>query len=277
MVLPTQTASHQIPAFKERALSAALHAPTWLGPYESTRLALHAPPRLAPRGLTRPALRPTIRSTPRPTPHAAVSRHSGFAALPRRRWGFSLNAIFAPAHRANPRWYKNRFLICFFAGLLSGTAAANFFYASLNAQACYYLNLLSRRLTLGREERLSLFGTVCRQRIIETLVVWLMGLTAYAVPCFCLLCFGMGFSMGLLLSVMTGQMGLMGLPFFMASIMPQALCYVPGACLFLWWSVRGARGLKLAGLLLVLVAVIGGSACEVWANPLILRFAGTFF
>lgn len=171
---------------------------------------------------------------------------------------------------AGRRWYKNQFLICFFAGLLTGTAAANILYASLNDQAGYYVSLLSRRSALGKGERLSLFGTVCRQRIIETLMAWLMGLTAYAVPCFCLLCFGAGLSIGLVLSVMTGQLGLMGLPFFVSSILPQALLYVPVACLFLWRSLRGGGGLKLAGLVPALLAVIAGSACEVWIGPHIM-------
>ena len=50
--------------------------------------------------------------------------------------------------------------------------------------------------------------------MIEVLIAWLIGLTAYAVPCFCVLSAGFGLSVGVVLSVMTGQKGILGLPFF---------------------------------------------------------------
>ncbi len=107
----------------------------------------------------------------------------------------------------------NRFILFFFAGLLAGTAAANFLHASLSDQAGYYLNLLSHQSNLGRTEQLALFGDICRQRMIEVLIAWLIGLTAYAVPCFCVLSAGFGLSVGVVLSVMTGQKGILGLRF----------------------------------------------------------------
>ena len=132
----------------------------------------------------------------------------------------------------------NRFILFFFAGLLAGTAAANFLHASLSDQAGYYLNLLSHQSDLGRSEQLALFGDICRQRIIEVLIAWLIGLTAYAVPCFCVLSAGFGLSVGVVLSVMTGLKGILGLPFFLASVMPQAFLYVPVWCLLLLWGIK---------------------------------------
>lgn len=173
--------------------------------------------------------------------------------------------------RSSPFSIGSQFLICFFAGLLAGTILANLLYASLSHQAGYYLNLLNRRPGLGKAEKLSLFKTVCRQRTIEALFAWFMSLTAYAVPCFCLLCFFLGLSIGAVLSVMTGQMGLMGLPFFVASMIPQVFCYIPAVCFFLRRPARRAGKLKPAGILLVFSAVIAGSACEVWLNPRVLE------
>ena len=168
----------------------------------------------------------------------------------------------------------NRFILFFFAGLLAGTAAANFLHASLSDQAGYYLNLLSHQSNLGRTEQLALFGDICRQRMIEVLIAWLIGLTAYAVPCFCVLSAGFGLSVGVVLSVMTGQKGILGLPFFLASVMPQAFLYVPVWCLLLMWGIRRNGRLRIPALLLVLAFVAAGSACEVWLNPYFLSMTG---
>ena len=168
----------------------------------------------------------------------------------------------------------NRFILFFFAGLLAGTAAANFLHASLSDQAGYYLNLLSHQSDLGRSEQLALLGDICRQRIIEVLIAWLIGLTAYAVPCFCVLSAGFGLSVGVVLSVMTGLKGILGLPFFLASVMPQAFLYVPVWCLLLLWGIRRNGRLRIPALLLVLAFVAAGSACEVWLNPFFLGMAG---
>lgn len=168
----------------------------------------------------------------------------------------------------------NRFILFFFAGLLAGTAAANFLYASLSDQAGYYLNLLSRQADLGRTEQLALFGDICRQRVIEVLIAWLIGLTAYAVPCFCVLSAGFGLSVGVVLSVMTGQKGILGLPFFLASVTPQAFFYVPVWCLLLMWGIRRNGRLRIPALLLVLAFAAAGSACEVWLNPIFMGLTG---
>lgn len=168
----------------------------------------------------------------------------------------------------------SRFLLCFFVGILAGTAAANLLHASLSEQAGYYLNLLSHHEELNRTQQLALFGDICRQRVIEVMIAWLIGLTVYAVPCFCVLSAGFGLSVGVVLSVMTGQKGIMGLPFFLASVMPQALFYVPVWCLLLLWGIRRNGRLRIPALLLVLAFVAAGSACEVWLNPYFLGPAG---
>lgn len=166
---------------------------------------------------------------------------------------------------------EKKFLVCFFAGLLTGTAAANFLYSSLSSQVGYYLSLLSHHTELGREAQLALFRDIARQRIIEVLIAWLIGLTVYAVPCFCLLSAGFGLSAGVILSVMTGQKGLMGLPFFLVTMMPQALIYIPVWCMLLLWGIRRNGRLRLLALVLILALVAVGSACEVWLNPLFLE------
>lgn len=166
--------------------------------------------------------------------------------------------------------FADRFLICFFIGLLAGTVAANLFYPSLSDQASYYLSLLEHNPVTGREAQIRLFGQIFKQRVIEVLAAWLIGLTAYAVLCFCLVSCGFGLSVGVVLSLMTGQKGLLGLPFFIASVMPQALFYVPAWCLLILWGLRRGERLRIFALVLLFLFVAAGCACEVWLNPLVM-------
>lgn len=69
-----------------------------------------------------------------------------------------------------------------------------------------------------------------------------------AVPCFCLLTGGFGLSVGVVLSVMTGQKGLKGLFLFAASVMPQAFFYVPVWCLLILWGIRRGERLRIFAL-----------------------------
>ncbi len=110
---------------------------------------------------------------------------------------------------------------------------ANFWYPLFMEEAGYYLSLLDRNINLNKGERIQLFYQVLRQRGIEVWIAWLIGLTAYAVPMYCLLTAGIGFSMGFVLSVITVQKGLMGLPVFLMTVMPQGVCYLSfGASFF---------------------------------------------
>lgn len=173
--------------------------------------------------------------------------------------------------RRNP---ANLFLVCFFAGIIAGTVAANIFYPSLADEAAWYLGLLEHSQTAGREAQLRIFYQIMRQRLTEVLIAWLFGMTVYGLPCFCLLTGGFGLSVGVVLSVMTGQKGLNGLFLFAASVMPQALFYVPVWCLLILWGVRQGERLRIFALLLIFLFLVAGVASEVWLNPFFLRLAG---
>ncbi|MEY8355316.1 stage II sporulation protein M [Lachnospiraceae bacterium 54-53] len=185
--------------------------------------------------------------------------------LRRRPGGVSISA----ARGMGP---EDRYLICFFAGLVAGTILANFSYSAFAGEAAYYLGLLDSNLNLGQGERVQLFGQVLSQRMVEVWIAWLIGLTAYAVPLFCFLTAGIGFSMGFVLSVITVQKGLMGLPVFFMTVMPQTLCYLPLWSILLLWALQKGRRFKLPGFLLLLALTVAGSACEAWLNPVFLRF-----
>ncbi|MDR1547696.1 MAG: stage II sporulation protein M [Hungatella sp.] len=166
---------------------------------------------------------------------------------------------------------EDRYLICFFAGLIAGTVMANFWYPSFVEEAVYYLGLLDRNVNLDKGERVQLFYQVLRQRGIEVWIAWLMGLTAYALPLYCLLTAGIGFSMGFVLSVITVQKGLMGLPVFLMTVTPQGLCYIPLWCILLLWAMQNGRRFRIPAFLLLLFLAALGSACEAWINPIFLK------
>lgn len=157
--------------------------------------------------------------------------------------------------------------ICFLAGLLAGTAAANYCFPSFGEEAAHYMGILKQNAQLGGTEAAQLFFTVLRQRLLEVFIAWLVLLTIYAFPCFCFISGALGLSMGMALSILTGQKGLMGLPVFFMTLMPQALCYLPVWAIFLYSVKRQGKRFKLPALLLLFALAALGSACEVWLNP----------
>ena len=165
-------------------------------------------------------------------------------------------------------WY----LICFFIGMIAGTVIANFWYPSFENEAAYYMGLLDGNKIIDSHGSIGLFGQVLRQRLISVFTVWLFGLTAYAVFLYCLLTAGFGFSMGFVMSVITVQKGLMGLPFFFMTVMPQWCFYLPVWILLLYWGVQKKRRLKIAALLFILLLSVIGSALETWINPYFLKY-----
>lgn len=166
----------------------------------------------------------------------------------------------------------DRYLVCFFIGLMAGTVIANFWYSSFENEAVYYLGLLDRSRSVSGQESIGLFAAVVRQRLIEIFIAWLIGMTAYAVILYCLLTAGLGFSMGFVMSVITVQKGLMGLPFFFMTVMPQWLCYLPLWVLILYWGVQKGKRFRVAALIFILLFSVAGSALETWINPIFLKY-----
>lgn len=166
----------------------------------------------------------------------------------------------------------DRYLVCFFIGLIAGTMIANFWYSSFENEAVYYLGLLGRSKSVNGQNGIGLFGEVLRQRLIQIFVAWLMGMTAYAAVLYCFMTAGLGFSMGFVMSVITVQKGLMGLPFFFMTVMPQWLCYLPLWILLLYWGVQKGKRFRVAVLFFILLLCIMGSALETWINPVFLKY-----
>lgn len=166
---------------------------------------------------------------------------------------------------------RTPYLLCFFAGLGLGTFLANFWYPSFAQEAVYYLGLLDKNVNLNKGESMKLFGQVFRQRLVQVGIAWLVGLTVYGPLAFCLLIAALGFSVGFVLSVITVQKGLMGLPVFLMTVMPQALCYLPLCGILFLWAVQSGRRFRITALFLLLALTVAGSACETWLNPFFLK------
>jgi hypothetical protein len=188
----------------------------------------------------------------------------------RLRFGRRTDNNYMKVYRSTRTW--DIYLICFFIGLTAGTVMANLWYSSFADEAGYYLGLLNRNVNLGKDERMQLFGQVVSQRVMEVWIIWLIGMTAYALPLFCTFMGLAGFSMGFVLSVITVQKGLMGLPIFFMTIMPQSLCYLPVFGILLFWGIQKERRFRIPALILLLLLTAAGSAFEAWINPFFLKF-----
>lgn len=212
---------------------------------------------------------------PESTPEAGIKIPLKTYIVTRLFRGCFMNRFFriwkVPMPAARGFRTKDHYLVCFFLGLVAGTVIANFLYPSLREQAGFYFNLLDSNLHLNKGDRLLLFEQVLKQRLVEVWIAWLVGMTAYAFFLFCLFTAGIGFGMGFVLSIITVQKGLMGLPVFLMTLLPQVLVYIPLWCLLLFWGMQKKRHFRIAAFLLCLVFTIAGSACEAWINPFFLK------
>lgn len=177
--------------------------------------------------------------------------------------------VYLPANRSTSS--LDIYIFCLFGGLVVGTVLANFCYASFVDEAGYYLGLLDRNVNLAKDEKLQLFGQVLSQRMMEVWLVWLVGLTACAVPLFCAFAVLFGFSIGFVMSVITIQKGLMGLPVFFMTVMPQSLCYLPIFAVLLFWGSQKGKKFRIPAFFMLLVLTAAGSALEAWINPVFLK------
>lgn len=124
-----------------------------------------------------------------------------------------------------------------------------------------------RRQEGGRDK----FWYICRQRLCEGAIGWLLGLTVCAVPCFWGLAGYMGFSVGWVIVCYTAGWGLLGLPRFFLSCFPQWLCYLPAWYLFIWLGFRQPVRVRPFPALLAFGLLCLGAGAEAFANPFFLN------
>lgn len=167
--------------------------------------------------------------------------------------------------------YEDRLLIGFLLGVICGTAAANLMYQQIQDQAGYFAELMDLNLNLTVGEQKELFLYVCRQRVIQTLFAWLVGLTVFSVPCFCVLAAGCGMSVGVVLAITTCQRGLAGLLWYLMTLFPHYLIYVPVWCVLASWAGNKTGKIRLLPLCALLLLVLIGAGMEAFLNPYALK------
>lgn len=189
---------------------------------------------------------------------------------------------------------KKILLFCFLAGILLGTLVGNMGAdkapaygmgqngmgqtgsAGAGTGTGKILQELERRGMSDRPWRRQAgdrekFWYICRQRLWEGAVGWLLGLTVCAVPCFWGIAGYMGFSMGWVIVCYTAGWGLLGLPRFFLSCFPQWLCYLPAWYLFIWLGFRQPVRIRLFPALLAFGLLCIGAGAEAFANPFFLN------
>ncbi len=161
--------------------------------------------------------------------------------------------------------YQDWLLVCFILGVVGGTAAAHFFGGqTVKAQV---LGGMGPGPAVDGAARKALFWEVLRLRSAQLAVGWLLGLTVYSAVLFGLAAVWGGVTVAVVMSVLTSQKGLLGLPAFLCSMVPQGTCYVLAWAVLAMWAGSAEKKIHLApfGLLLAVGAV--GTFLEVYASP----------
>ncbi|MBS5063273.1 MAG: stage II sporulation protein M [Hungatella hathewayi] len=168
--------------------------------------------------------------------------------------------------------YQDRLLICFLAGVLGGTIIANLLGGEMKQQIGYFDTLFLAEQGLNWEGKRQMWLYVLRQRGLEFLGGWLLSVTVFSIPGFYVLSLMAGGSIAVVLSVITVQKGVMGLVFYLASVMPHALCYIPIALILASWAGEEHHLLRPLGLSLLVLLLVVGTASEAWLSPVLLHF-----
>lgn len=166
--------------------------------------------------------------------------------------------------------YGDWLLAALAAGVVLGTAAVNLAGDQLREQAGNLAGLLAGTGRIPGKEIWEFLEAVAFQRAGETTVLWAAGRTAAGRPLCCLLAGYLGLSVSVILAIFTWENGLMGLPYYLASVLPQSLFYIP-----LWTALAETAGrpfsLRLRGLCAGAVLLAAGICCEGIAGPWLAR------
>lgn len=167
--------------------------------------------------------------------------------------------------------YQDRLWLCFLLGTIGGTIIANLLSRELQSQIGYFDTLFSSGQILSVQEKQRLWMYVARQRCIEVMVAWLVSLTVFSAAGFYGFAGLAGGSSAIVLSVITGQKGIMGLPFYLATILPQGILYILVWLVLAQWAGERARPIRIRAMGILLLLVVIGAALEVYINPVLIE------
>lgn len=167
--------------------------------------------------------------------------------------------------------YQDRLLVCFLIGLIAGTVLVNLLSQEVRSQAGYFGSYFTAGFKNGSQAKKELLWVVCRQRIFETGIAWLVGLTVFAVPCFYGMAAYYGLSAGMILSLTTCQKGLMGLPCYLATLLPHFLIYIPVWIILAVWAGDRTSKIRILPMIGLILLTSLGAFLEAYINPYFLQ------
>lgn len=161
--------------------------------------------------------------------------------------------------------------LCFFAGIFAGTVWVNRMGEGLKEQ----LGIFEQAFFAGNQPPPSLeqLADLVLKRGLGIGVLWLMGMSLFAVPGFCLVAACAGFCLAFLVSAMTVQAGISGILLFSLSVFPQMLFYLPVFSVLYIWGMSEGRRIHGAGFAILMILTAAGAASELWLNPWFLHLA----
>ena len=109
---------------------------------------------------------------------------------------------------------------------------------------------------------LELLAELLLKRSLGIGILWLLGMSLFAVPGFCLAAVYAGFSMAFLISSMTVQAGLMGVFLFLLSVFPQMIFYLPVLAGLYIWAMAPGNKIHGGGFAVLLILTAAGAASE---------------
>ncbi len=168
--------------------------------------------------------------------------------------------------------YSMVLLCCLFCGTAAGTILANCLGGQLGELAAGYGQLVPGYSGLTAGQRRRLWGYTARQRMSEMGLAALVGMTPLSAGGFAVFAFAAGAVCGLLVSVLTLERGLLGLPIFLLGVFPQWLCYLPVWVFMATRADEGLDRLRIRTWIFLTVFAGAGIFLEAYINPLFPRF-----
>ncbi|MEF9939821.1 MAG: hypothetical protein RSG54_09995 [Clostridium sp.] len=156
---------------------------------------------------------------------------------------------------------------CFFIGLVAGSIWINLMAKEIQEQLGTFE--LTGLLNHSQPVMLS-FGQIFPiliKREMAIIFLWLIGMTAFSLQGLSLVAVYGGFSMATVVSLMTLQMGIAGLPAYLLSIFPQVLFYSPVIAMLFFWGLETLKKNHIAGLVILLFMTFIGTMAEICFNP----------
>lgn len=168
--------------------------------------------------------------------------------------------------------YADILLLCFCIGVVTGTGLVNCLSGEVIAKTGYFgMDSVYGSSLIRDGQWLDFFKVVCRQRFLEAGFGWILGLTVFSVPCFYAISAYAGISAGVVLSVITMQKGIAGIFYYVLTMFPHYIVYIPVWCILAFWAGRMTGKIRMIQMGALLGLVFLGAVLESYVNPLLLQ------